>query len=283
SRQRKLERIAPGSWINSDFRIWIGHPEENRAWSLLRQTREAVGHEPLSRELLCAEGSDWFWWYGDDHASVQATTFDYLFRRHLEASWRQIGRQPPEELFRPIKEQRRQQKLREPTALFTPVINGSSGDFFEWLAAGRADLTGSGAMHADDVLFCSLLFGYDLKYLYLRLDPHRHQERLLEDGHSLELTLHSHTAWRVRFDPSSGRLSLHSLEDGRLAGRGKGAVGDVVELAIPLAPINLQPGDLLLLSIHLMEGDRELGRWPTTGPLEIPYRGRLLEADQWYI
>jgi len=26
----------------------------------------------LSKELYIAEGSDWFWWYGDDHYSPQA-------------------------------------------------------------------------------------------------------------------------------------------------------------------------------------------------------------------
>ncbi|GAB4174660.1 MAG: glycoside hydrolase family 57 protein [Geothermobacteraceae bacterium] len=282
-RSRKLARVAPGSWINSDFRIWIGHPEENRAWALLREARSALGATETNDHLLCAEGSDWFWWYGDDHASAQAGTFDFLFRRHLEAAWIAAGLQPPDNLQRPIKAPRRPRKLSEPTALFTPGINGSAGDFFEWLAAGRADLTGSGAMHTDDTLFCTLLFGYDLKHLYLRLDPHRHQDRLLDDGHTLEISLHCRTAWRASFDPTEETLLLYSREDKRLAGRGKGAVGEVVELAIPLAPMGLQAGDIILLSIHLLEGDRELARWPVTGPVEIPYRGSLLEADRWYV
>ena len=32
-------------------------------------------------ELLIAEGSDWFWWYGDDHSSDHDREFDELFRR----------------------------------------------------------------------------------------------------------------------------------------------------------------------------------------------------------
>ena len=39
-------------------------------------------------EVLIAEGSDWFWWYGDDHSSLNEAEFDDLFRRHLRnAAW----------------------------------------------------------------------------------------------------------------------------------------------------------------------------------------------------
>src|SRR5439155_333534 len=27
-----LERLSAGSWIQQNFRIWIGHPEDNAAW-----------------------------------------------------------------------------------------------------------------------------------------------------------------------------------------------------------------------------------------------------------
>src|SRR5262249_52119839 len=32
---QRLETIAPGSWINANFDIWIGADEDNRAWNLL--------------------------------------------------------------------------------------------------------------------------------------------------------------------------------------------------------------------------------------------------------
>ena len=46
----------------------------------------AATPEGLARareELFIAEGSDWFWWYGDDHSSDHDLEFDDLFRRHL--------------------------------------------------------------------------------------------------------------------------------------------------------------------------------------------------------
>ena len=57
---------------------------------------------PLARareELLIAEGSDWFWWYGDDHSSEHDLEFDELFRRHVQNVYRALEKPIPEELF----------------------------------------------------------------------------------------------------------------------------------------------------------------------------------------
>src|SRR5258705_10423433 len=36
-----LSGIFPGSWINANFDVWIGAEEDNRAWELLLDAREA--------------------------------------------------------------------------------------------------------------------------------------------------------------------------------------------------------------------------------------------------
>src|SRR6059036_2779733 len=63
----RINRVHSGSWIDSNFRIWIGHPEDNQAWELLGQARAALARAqvpPEDREkayqaCLAAEGSDW--------------------------------------------------------------------------------------------------------------------------------------------------------------------------------------------------------------------------------
>src|SRR5207302_8577226 len=35
----KLTSIVPGSWINANFKVWIGAPEDNRAWDYLFHAR----------------------------------------------------------------------------------------------------------------------------------------------------------------------------------------------------------------------------------------------------
>ena len=39
---KQLERLAPGSWINSDFSVWIGSKENNRNWDILKRIRKSI-------------------------------------------------------------------------------------------------------------------------------------------------------------------------------------------------------------------------------------------------
>ncbi|MCD4728783.1 MAG: hypothetical protein K8R46_14050, partial [Pirellulales bacterium] len=68
----KLGHLFPGSWVQHNFGIWIGHSECNRAWDALHKTRRHLAAatarksqpaEQLAKaweELYIAEGSDWF-------------------------------------------------------------------------------------------------------------------------------------------------------------------------------------------------------------------------------
>src|SRR5206468_1798439 len=38
----KLDWLAPGSWANANFQIWIGHPEDHQAWRWIVRAREAL-------------------------------------------------------------------------------------------------------------------------------------------------------------------------------------------------------------------------------------------------
>jgi alpha-amylase/alpha-mannosidase (GH57 family) len=116
------ERVAPlycASWIDemgsahgNDLNIWIGGPEENRAWDLLGDARRRLaasgatpGSHPKAYEALyAAEGSDWFWWFGDDFSLPAGGDwmFDWLFRERLKDVYRGIGAEPPPVLDRPI-------------------------------------------------------------------------------------------------------------------------------------------------------------------------------------
>ena len=111
---RPISHIVAGSWIGGDFNIWIGHPEKNYAWKLLANARETLtayhAENPQMTDhartaytsLLKAEGSDWFWWYGDDNASAQKHIFDELFRLHLTELYIHLRLPVPKELLAPI-------------------------------------------------------------------------------------------------------------------------------------------------------------------------------------
>lgn len=105
--------LATGSWIDEpgsapgvDLGTWIGEGEENRAWELLgtaRKALEATGKGPEEapeawRAMLAAEGSDWFWWFGDDQDSGRDEAWDDLFRSHLRTVYVGTGLLPPPNL-----------------------------------------------------------------------------------------------------------------------------------------------------------------------------------------
>jgi alpha-amylase/alpha-mannosidase (GH57 family) len=141
----RVTRIHTGSWIDADFRIWIGHEEDRAGWRLLaeaRQAWDAAGRpEAARRHLLAAEGSDWFWWFGDDFSTPFAGEFDRLFRAHLSAAWRAMGLPVPAALSQPI-------KRNAPPGTIPPVAalpEDDDGTWFAWAGAGRVDLR-AGAM-----------------------------------------------------------------------------------------------------------------------------------------
>src|SRR5262249_12356128 len=47
-----LPSIFPGSWIDANFYIWIGHADDQRAWSQLGDARAALGTPGVDPEAL---------------------------------------------------------------------------------------------------------------------------------------------------------------------------------------------------------------------------------------
>lgn len=99
----RLTRIHSGSWIDADFGTWIGEPTKNRAWDALQAARAQVAavtdvSETVREHLRLAEGSDWFWWYGEGHSSANDAEFDVLFRHRLQAVYLGLSRPVPEAL-----------------------------------------------------------------------------------------------------------------------------------------------------------------------------------------
>lgn len=105
-----ISRLGAGSWIYGNFNKWIGHEQKNRAWDYLAAARaelaslkaqgpenSKVDMEKAWKQMYILEGSDWFWWYGDNNPD-----FDILYRKHLINFYKFIRKEPPEYLHRPI-------------------------------------------------------------------------------------------------------------------------------------------------------------------------------------
>jgi alpha-amylase/alpha-mannosidase (GH57 family) len=153
-----LRSIFPGSWIHGDFYIWIGHRDDHRAWDQLSEARDAYDRQhnhvsPAAREraleeLLIAEGSDWFWWYGDDHSSDHDAEFDDLFRRHLRNAYAALGLAIPEGLFATNITTGGGPDRLAPSGRISLVLDGRDSSYLEWVGAAVPALTKpGGAMH----------------------------------------------------------------------------------------------------------------------------------------
>jgi hypothetical protein len=177
----KLSSLVPGSWINANFNVWIGAPEDNRAWDYLYHAREfyaqvapnvsEVQRKLAFEELLIAEGSDWNWWYGPEHHSANDREFDELYRKHLSNVYQALGAVPPDYLAQPITAEVSRPSFIPQTAYIHPHITGEMVRYFEWMgaAAYTADHHSS-AMHGKTFLLDAVHAGIDEANVYGRLD-----------------------------------------------------------------------------------------------------------------
>src|SRR6266853_4727670 len=176
-----LRSLVPGSWIHANFNVWIGAPEDNRAWDYLYNARNFYAQEAPAaseaqrrlafEEILIAEGSDWNWWYGPEHHSANDREFDELYRKHLANMYHALGATPPDVLALPITAGQVRPLFTPQTAYIHPQIDGRDIGYFDWL--GAAVHTGdrrSSAMHRKVHLLESMYAGIDATNLYCRLD-----------------------------------------------------------------------------------------------------------------
>ncbi len=177
----QLKSLVPGSWINANFNVWIGAPEDNKAWDYLYAAREfyaqnAAGASDAQRklaweEILIAEGSDWNWWYGPEHHSANDRDFDELYRKHLSNVYQALGGVPPDYLSQPITGGGTRPEITPQSAYIHPHITGDMVRYFEWMGAARhtADRR-SGSMHGKQFLMDGVYAGIDEEFVYGRLD-----------------------------------------------------------------------------------------------------------------
>ncbi|MEC4895207.1 MAG: glycoside hydrolase [Oscillatoria sp. PMC 1051.18] len=170
-------KLHSGSWVDGSFTTWIGDPVKNRAWDLLYQARQILAKHPEATEennpevwsaLDAAEGSDWFWWFGEGHSSNHDAMFDRLFREHLSAIYQALNEPIPPQLHQPVEPH--EHKNREiPRSFIHPIIDGK-GDEQDWDKAGMLEIGGArGTMHRSSEIQ-RLFYGLDHLNFYLRLD-----------------------------------------------------------------------------------------------------------------
>jgi alpha-amylase/alpha-mannosidase (GH57 family) len=300
------DQLHSGSWVDGSFTTWIGDPAKNRAWDLLTEARQVLANHPEATEennaevweaLYAAEGSDWFWWFGEGHSSNQDAIFDQLFREHLAAIYQALNEPVPIEVRRPI-ESHVARGDHAPQSFIHPLIDGR-GDEQDWDKAGRIEIGGSrGTMHRSSPIQ-RLWYGVDHLNFYLRLDfrsgvklgsdvapelnllwfyPHQtmHNSPIplvdLPDEAPLNYLFHHHLGANLltgtlRFQEAGESFSWHSR-----ASRAQFGLDTCLELAVPWADLQIEPDWSLQIILVFSEGGRYRSYLPENAliPVGVP-------------
>jgi len=278
---RRLGRIYSGSWVGTNFKIWIGHQEDNAAWDALAEARRALmeARPHLSdeqfaaavEEIYIAEGSDWFWWFGDENFTANQDDFDDLFRWHLRNVYTLIGMEPPAYLDIPIRRAGMIPRIVRPMGPVTPSIDGRLSSAGEWQAAGHfvVERVG-GAMHRADDMERRIWFGADDASVYVRFDIHLP----LEEGQGIRLVLAGNGRSAVlHFTQQSVALEAVTDEHGRVSIVGfAAAINETLEAAVPMSHFDGTGRRLESIGIvcEIYEHGHATERFPQQGEIICP-------------
>ncbi len=295
--QAETSHLHSGSWIRSDFDIWVGDPEENKGWEWLKETRHflverlALENIPPERaqeawwEIYAAEGSDWFWWYGPDFTIDTDFLFDELFRLHLQNVYRILGVEPPAHLDIPICLPTSDLGYTQPLRLLAPDISGGSEHYFDWLGAGELNLTRQQtAMFQGDRIGQKLYFGFGTNAFFLRLDLSRHPEAILIRfllPHPARLTLRQPNPGKVEavFELSQDGVTFTPVPaQDVLTHWGKSFI-----ISIPRHLLAIEEGHEFAFFVQILEGGLQRERYPEHGTIELRAPGKDFESEQWFV
>ncbi len=290
-----IPKLFAGSWINHDFYIWIGHQEDRDAWDLVHITREFLTRaeesgtasaeklEQAWKELFIAEGSDWYWWYGDDHNSGQDDLFDELFRRHLRNVYTLLGELPPSILFEPVANFERRHLHTQPQSLLSVKVNGRLS-FFEWRNAGHYESgseRGTMTMVTESVI-SDMYFGFDEQRFLLRCDTHTSAKAELADFDEIRIRFVEPFGAELRIDcqaPETPRLIINGEQ--RPNTNATAAIDQMLELSIPYEELGVEKTQRLHLAVELVRDGETVERSPSEGTIDLTIPSEEFEQYMW--
>ncbi len=295
----RIDHIEPGSWMEGKFEIWIGEPEENLAWEYLLKVRKDFDSlsqnadesalDLAKNELFASEGSDWFWWYGDDFYSEIANDFDEIFRTHLRNVYLALNQTPPLFLEQPVRFDHPVRLAKKPLGLISPVIDGRETNYYEWQEAGCFEvLKVLGAHYIEEPFFSAIYFGFDLHHLYLRLDPHQPQE--VEQDIEVIVKFEKPTEAIISFPFHLEKLSQQkfilrkfnrekeiSLESDLIRKE------KIIELAVSFSDLGFSAGEEVWFRIEIKSQNQIIARYPQGGVIIFQVPSPDFETKMWNV
>lgn len=301
--QATLPSLYTGSWINQNFKIWIGSAEDNQAWDNLRRTRaflvETEKKEEINEkvrqlaweEIYIAEGSDWFWWYGDDFSSQNDEEFDRLFRAHLMQVYLLLGSPIPEGLKIPVAPPQEINPPLEPVGLLSPTLDGKITHFYEWAEAGyyRVEPLGT-SMFREEIFISGFYYGFDLENFYLRLD-YPSSKSIAGEGLMVHVIFLSPRPREIQFplifkeeNEQFYFLIKEKKRDPEFAQRLPYIwARQIIELSLPFSILDFRPKERVNFYLQIQRGDLSMERYPRNGYISFLVPDQEFLAAMWQV
>ncbi len=301
--QDNIDNLYTGSWINKRFDIWIGQEEKNLAWDYLGSAREYLKQnaQGLTQEqmnkalkyLSIAEGSDWFWWYGDTFYTVNEEEFDRLFRKNLKKVLEVIKKPMLDFLHTPVIALSETQVNAQPLDFITPVLDGIATDYYEWEGSAVCYSTSTTGRHNPEPFIYKIYYGFDLDNLYIRFDHNIEKIRNEKYNVYFAINIFDHSFEYRIIIPIKNLLDtkpyyeLHYAKDQIIFNFVKIsesiAIKKIIELKIPFSDIGATPDMKLNIIISARDGDVELEKYPAKGIISIVIPDQDYTKKMWSI
>lgn len=305
--KKSINNIFTGSWIFHNFDIWIGHKEDIQYWEYLNETRTKVMEKILSEShdisnedkenaykcLLIAEGSDWAWWYGDDHSSGSDEEFDQLFRDHLINACKAVKIEIPPKLFVPITSEGETGRLILPKNYINPLLDGQDTNYFEWFQAGCYNpIQGGDSMHQVTHYIKKICFGFSKTDFFIRIDPDAdllRPDRKDEVEFAIVIYHPEAKEFSLIHPPKGDKYFMNikkfgkDIEKTKIGEISSVSVGYLIEIAIPFSILGIKPNSIIHLQIIVRSNGNEIDKCPSRNPLSIMIPSEDYYSKLWFV
>ena len=293
----KLTRIFPGSWINNNFNIWIGAEEDNKSWDILAQARqflisqqnEGIHADDIIRQawekIYIAEGSDWNWWYGEEHSSAHDTEFDLLYREHLMEIYRLLDHDIPGVLYQTIKKVHHDRfQSTRPKNFINPVLDGKSSHFYEWVGAAIYDVSKmpQSSMHQVTRILDRVMVGFNVENIFIRMDFLIPPDPMME----FVIAIKRPRLVTVVISPLRGIVERYELSDEmhhKSSLQPSFRLEKIMEIGISFADLQLKPGEIIGFQLLVKLNGKLVEEFPRMNLVELEVPREEYDLIEWSV
>ncbi|MBP8718202.1 MAG: hypothetical protein KBI07_03830 [Candidatus Atribacteria bacterium] len=284
--EEELTTIAVGSWINGDFRVWIGDKEDNISWDYLRKVRDDFENfseeekKKVKKIMFAAEGSDWNWWYGSKPLTTTNTEFDLICRTHLMSIYSLLHKEIPSYLWDSIIAKEEGVIIIEPCGMVKPEIDGRYTTYFEWLNAGTLKgETSNGTMVIIEPVIDFIKFGFDEEKLFFLLKFTPSADLFEEFKVRINLEGENNNKCALLFSKKNGDFKLEEPLDLPVDWK----FFEVLEIGFPFLPAGFEKGEKIFSDILFVFEGKPIAKLPGRGRFSFTLPEEDYVYKNWFV